>query len=248
MTEPNRVKKAIITAVILLAGLFLLYTLYDNLHFRLKNTSPSLDKVATSTVEIKYRFSQPVKSVESVVVNSKNITSNVSIENRTVTIPFDSILDSNTEYTITLTGVQSEWFSNQINSIERTFTPEYVDFNNLSNEEKEAQINASHSGQVDDELLSENVFPIFNERWQLEANVIPSDRVVILTVKFFDEVPDYDNNESVKQVPNETAEQYRKEVLEEIKKRGGDPADYTIIYETNKYLYDKYSQSSHYHN
>jgi hypothetical protein len=239
-------RKNILIVAGAILSLMILYIAYDNLHFHVKSTSPDVNSVATSTIELQYHFSQPVKAVESVVINDTDVTSSVTINNKTINIPL-SDLDSETTYSVTLKAVQSEWFNAKINSTTDSFVPKYIDFKDLPDEQQQRQISASNSGQVDDPFVSDNVFPIFNQRWQIEATVIPSDRTTVLTVKFFSEVPDYDNGGAVTQVSNDTAEQYRNEVLAEIKERGGDPDDYRIIYQTNKYLYEKYSTQSHYH-
>lgn len=226
----------IICFVIFIIGISFL--LFDILRFRLKDTTPSIDRVASSSIEIKYYFSQPIKSVDQVLLDG-DIIYDATIENSTITIPFKKSLVENVKYSIELKSIRSKWFNNRINSISQNFSPQYINFDELSSKEKKMQVDASHSGQVDDPFISDNSFPIFNERWQIDATVIKDTRSVVLGVKFFSEVPDYDNGGTVKQVSNETAEKYRLEVLSEIKKRGADPESYTIIY-SNKYLYEKY--------
>lgn len=241
-------KRNFLLVFIVFVTLTLLFVLYDNLHFRLKDTSPSLKNVATSSVEIRFHFSQPIKSVKSITFNDSDVTSSVLIDNKTVTVPIDISLSKSSTYKIVLKSIDSEWFSNKIDTVERSFTPKYIDFNKLSDEEQKAQIDASNSGQVDDKFVDENVFPIFNDRWQIEATVIPTDRVTVLQVSFLEEIPDYDNGGVIEQVSDDTADKYEQEIHAEIKKRGGNPNDYSIVYKTNKYLSDKYSDAdTHYH-
>ncbi len=240
-------KRNLIFVTIVAFVLVFIFIVYDNLHFRLRSTSPSLESVATSSVEIKYHFSQPVDSIRSATLNGSDITNAIEINNKTVSIPIDVSLSDSSTYEIVLKSVDSKWFDNTIESIKRSFTPKYIDFNKLSDDEKKAQIDESSSGQVDDNFIDNNVFPIFNERWQIEATVVKSDRVAILEVSFFEEIPDYDNGGVIKQVADNIANQYEKEVINEIKKRGGNPENYTIVYKTNKYLYEKYNDSDSAH-
>ena len=236
-------RKNFFIVIVVITLSILLFVAYDNLFFRLKSTSPSLDNVATSSVEIKYYFSQPIKSIKSVVFNGTDITNDVIINDKTVTIPFNKSLASDSPYKIDIMSVESSWFGNKISSIEREFTAKYVDFNKLSDAEQKAQVDASNSGQIDDKFIDKNTFPIFNKYWQIDATVIGSDKTAVLNIEFFEEIPDYDNGGSIKQVPNDVADKYRQEVLNEIKKRGGSPDNYIIVYKTNKYLYEKYNQS-----
>ncbi len=239
-TQRYDLRKYIIRAGLLLLAIIVLYVCYDNLVFRLKSTTPSLDAVADSSTEIRYHFSQPVKSIKLVSVN--DIPVEPSIKERDVVIPLNKTLESGSKYSVVMKGIQSEWFGLNIRTIERSFIPKYIDFNRLSDEERRNQVNKSNSGQVDDLFISRSAFPIFNERWQIDATVDTSSRTAILNIKFFEEIPDYDHGGVVTRVSNETAEKYRREVLEKIKENGGNPEKYTIIYD-NPYLYEKYTDT-----
>lgn len=236
-------KRNIIITVCLFVILCLSLVMYDKLYFRLKDTTPSLDKVATSSVEIRYHFSQPIKSIGEVVINGETIYT-ATITDSTITVPLETRLEEDTEYTIELKSIKSNWLNNQIDSLKRTFIPRYVNYDDLSEEEKRMQVSASNSGQVDDLFISKNVFPIFNDRWQIDATTVEDSRSIVLNVTFFAEVPDYDNGGVVTQIPDELADQYEKEVHNEIKKRGGKVEDYTIIYE-NKHLREEHEGHTH---
>lgn len=225
---------------IVLVVLLMVFVLYDNLYFRLKSTTPPMGQFADSSVQISYHFSQPIKSVGAVKINN-NTVNDVVIDGSVVTVPLEFDLEKDVKYSIEIQSIESDWFGNKIELIKRSFTPQYIDFNKLSDEERKVQVDASNSGQVDDPFIDDNVFPIFNGRWQIDATVITDNRSVVLNVKFFEEVPDYDNGGASQQVSNEVAEKYRKQVLNEIKKRGADPKDYTIVY-SNQYLHEKYTQ------
>lgn len=248
MIDQSQTKKRIISALVFCFVLLLLFLAYDNLFFRLKGTTPSFEEVATSSVSIQYHFSQPIKSVDSVLLDDREVTSDsISINDRTVSVSFDKPLDSDSTYTLSLGGISSEWFGNKINSISNEFTPEYIPYDQLSDAEKKAQVDASNSGQVDDKFIDSNTFPIITENWQIEATVLTDTRSALLTVKFFSEIPDYDNGGAIEQVSNSTADKYREEVLNKIKELGGNPDDYEILYQTNEYLQHKYNDDSHFH-
>ena len=232
MTRTNFVRAFIAVALI-----SIVFIAYDNLSFRVKDVSPSLSNMPDSATEIRFNFSQPIESVGSVVINDEEL--NVEIRGKTVAIPVGGLLESDVLYTVVLNDVKSKWFNNSIQSIGESFTPKYVAYNKLSDKDKRAQIAESNSGQVDDPFISESVFPIFNERWQIDATVNSQLREASLRVKFFEEIPNYDNGGAITRVSNEVAEKYRQEVLAEIKKRNGNPDDYGIFYD-NPYLADKY--------
>lgn len=235
LTRQNLLRAVVAIIVVILA-----FVCYDNLLFRLKDTSPSLSKMPDSSTEIRFHFSQPVASVGDASIN--DIDTKVVIKGRTVIFPLGGLIESDTTYSVVLSDIKSQWFGNSMDSINKSFTPEYVAFNELTDEDKQAQINESNSGQVDDAFISNSVFPIFNERWQIDATIVTERREAFLNVKFFEEIPDYDNNAVVKRVSDETAEKYRQEVLSEIKKRDGNPDDYEIFYD-NPYLSNKYRVS-----
>lgn len=230
-------RRNIILTILFVVVAIAMFVAFDNLVFRLKSISPSLENMPDSATELRLHFSQPVESIGDVSLNDTVISP--KINDRLVIIPLGRTLESDTDYMLVIKDVKSKWFSSSIASIKRDFTAKYVAFNQLSEEERESQIKQSNSGQVDDAFISNNVFPIFNERWQIDATVDTTEQKAFLNVKFFDEVPNYDNGGEVTRVSNDTAEKYRKEVLDEIVKRKGNPSDYQIFYD-NPYLADKY--------
>ena len=234
------VKRIALRAAVALVVLVITFIAYDNLHFHLRSTDPSVSAVPTSASEIRFHFSQPLKEVEEVMIDDR-IVSNYTIEGRVLTIPFDTIPASQFEssHTIKISNVASKWFNFSIKSIERKFEPKYIDFNKLSKEEQEQQVEDSNSGQVNDSFIVETQFPIFNERWQIDLVSDGGSGVSNLHVKFFAEVPNYDKDGVITRVSNETAETYRKEVIEYIEDHDGTPEDYVITYD-NPYLNEKY--------
>ncbi|MGB3946303.1 MAG: hypothetical protein WBK76_05735 [Candidatus Saccharimonadales bacterium] len=238
-TQQYDIRKYAVRIGLVLAALLVAFVLYDNLAFRLKSTSPSLSNVADSSTEIRLYFSQPVKSIGKVTFNEATITPRVN--GKEVIVSFDRTLIKNADYSLVVKDVTSEWFDMKIQSIERSFTPKYVPYDKLPAEQKKVQVDNSNSGQVDDSFISKNAFPVFNERWQIDAVVDTTVRTAILNVKFFEEIPNYDQGGVVTRVSNETAETYRREVLQKITDDGGDPANYTIVFD-NPYLYEKYNQ------
>lgn len=230
-------RQNIIRTAFALIAVVVVFVCYDNLVFRLKEVSPSLSNMPDSSTEIRFHFSQPLASVKSASIDDED--SKVEINGKTVVVTLNNRLKSGRKYSIVLNDIKSKWLDGRIATINKSFTPRYVEFDKLSDEEKKAQIAKSNSGQVDDPFIANSVFPIFNTRWQIDATVISERREAYLNVKFFEEIPDYDNNGVVKRVSNETAEKYRTEVLNEIKKRKGNPDQYEIFYD-NPYLANKY--------
>jgi len=230
----------LLTVFVILVG----FIAYDKLVFRLTSTSPNLDQVATSSNTIIFRFSQPIKSVESVSV--KNTVVNQSIDNSEITIPLSQgVLSKDEVLDISIKGIESKQFNNRIDRIDRSVTVKYIEFNELSDEQKKLSIQQSNSGQVDDPFL-DNAFPLLDEqyRYQIDANTAGFTRTINVTITFLDEAPDYDNGGKITQLPNDVAEEYRKSALEMIRRYKGDPDHYDITY-SNNYLNEKYP--GHYH-
>lgn len=236
-------KKNILIAVVVLLTVTVSMVLVDIFPFRLKSTSPQLSEVATSSSDIDFTFSQPVKSVEEVYINSSPIY-NFSINEKVVKVPLLDIgLVKNKVYSIELKGINSTWFSGVIEKLNYTFTPKYIDFNKLSVDEQRRQIEHSNSGQINDPFLN-NVFPIIAKDYQIEVVNTGDGETFYLNITFLAEVPDYDKGGVSKQIPNDLAERYKNEVFDIIRKNKGIPENYIIFY-SNKYLNDKYGISSH---
>lgn len=229
-----------ITVLIVVAA----FNTYDRLVFRLTTTSPDLDRVATSSSKIIFRFSQPIKSVETVTIN--NTVVNQTVNGKEITIPLAlGVLSKDEVLDISMKNIESEQFNNKIDQIDRQVIVKYIEFDELSDEQRKISIQESNSGQVDDPFM-DNAFPLLDEkyRFQIDANTAGFTDTVNVTITFLDEAPDYDNGGKVTQLPNDTAEEYRKSAFELIRRHKGDPDHYDITY-SNDYLNNKYPGNFH---
>jgi hypothetical protein len=240
VTRRNILLTLVIIVIIIVIGIAL-----DNGIFRLKSTNPSLNNIATSSAEISFTFSQPIKSIGSIEIDG-TVIPNTSVKGNTIRIPLATVgIEDGINYSVELTDIHSYWFNATIKNINSVFKARYVEFDKLSNEQQKYQVDNSNSGQVNDPFL-DNIFPILKEKYQIEATNVEDGEHVSLYVTFFDEVPDYDNNGAAIQLSNDTAEQYRREVLTTIKDNKGEPDKYQISY-SNIYLNTKYGDFKHSH-
>lgn len=230
-------KQIIITSLVVIILLIGGFFAYDNLVFRLKSTSPDASEVATSASFIDFNFSQPIKSIQKVEFNDKN--ANYKIDGKTVRVTVPR-LNSDTDDNITLTGLESKWFNNQINTVSLEFTPYYIPYDQLSKEEQQVSINKSNSGQINDKFLK-NQFPVITDNYKMEVSNLGDSKTIVVTITFFDEIPNYDKGGEVSQLSDKKAEKLRTKVFDKIRKLGGTPDKY-LIYYSNNYLTDKYSK------
>lgn len=236
-------KKNIVLAVFLLLVIVVFIVVYSMFPFRLKSISPPLNSVATSSISLDFTFSQPIESVGEVLIDGA-VVHNTVIDKSTVKISLlETELVKNIGYDIELNNIKSQWFESSIEELEFTFTPQYIDFNQLSVDEQKRQIQHSNSGQINDPFLN-NVFPIITKDYQIEVVNTGDGETFYIDVTFLVEVPDYDKGGVSKQISNDLAEKYRNEVIDVIRKNKGTPEDYVIIY-SNNYLNDKYGLGSH---
>lgn len=236
-------KKTIVLIILISIGLLTAYLLFDNLVFRLKSTDPALDEVATSSITITLKYSQPIRSIGTVYIDNLPVN-DITISGKSVTVSLSTIeLLQDSVHNIKIDSVTSKWFGKSINNANYTLKATYVDFSNLSEEQQKIQTNKSDSNQSNDPFLN-NVFPIVADNYQIESTKTVDDREIYLDVTFFDEVPDYDNGGKVTQLSDDVAEKYRTDVIQKIKSLSGSPEDYIITY-SNLHLNTKYSDQHH---
>lgn len=231
---------AILITLIIVTILIIIVT-YNRFVFRMIAAEPDITKIPTSSKSLSFTFSQPVRSIGKTTINNKIIYP--VIKENTVQLPLISLgLKDGDTVRIVIENILSTEFNNKIDSFTKVGTVKYVDFSGLSEQEQKKAIDSSNSGQSDDPFM-QSVFPILDEqyRYQIDAttSVIDSSMSVIIT--FLSEIPDYDNGGKITQLPDETAEEYRKSALDTIRKRGGNPDKYTITY-SNNYLNNKYKK------
>ena len=237
-------KRLTLSFIVIIVG-FVCLIGFDKLTFRYMNSNPALDSVATSSLALRLSFSQPLQSTDQVFIDNE-IVNDTSIDGSTLVVSLENLklIDGQT-YSLKIRHLSSKWFNFKINEINRVFTVEYVEYNQLSDEQKKDQVSRSNSGQISDPFLN-NQFPLLDNSlvYQIEANTTNGTINVFIT--FYDEVPDYDNGGLSIQLPDDKAEEYRKKAIQTIRDNNGDPDKYNITY-SNNYLNSKYS-SVLYHN
>lgn len=239
----NKRKIIILTSIILLL-IFALFFI-DKLIFRQTSTDPDLNNVPTSATSIRIYFSQPIKSVGDVYINS-NAIGDYSLEGSVLDISLQgTTLVEDNEYEITINDITSQWFNQKIDTVTKSFTVKYVDFNEQSTQQKKDQVDKSNSGQINDPFLN-NPFPIVDDKNRYMIDIVNTGNTdtVQVSLTFLEEVPDYDNGGAVSQISDDQAELYRKSAFEKIKQLGGTPDNYIFLY-SNRYLSDKYSEDSY---
>lgn len=234
-------KKNILIAIVILFTIIIGVVIYYSSTLRLESTDPPLDKVATSTSKIKFTFSQPLTSIESIKVDDTEL-SDIEINDNSALVSLNAIsLVKDRDYTLTLTGVKS--INKEITNLTLKMTAKYVDFNELSDEQQKIQVDQSDSGQVNDPFLN-NYFPIVREGFEVSRATTYGDGRVFVFIQLYGDMPDYDNGGELRQVPDELAETYRTQALELIEDSDGTPDKYIIEY-SNTYLMSKYGGQFH---
>ena len=233
----NQLTAAIIGLVLIIASIFA----YDLFIFRLKNTQPANNSVATTAPFVKFTFSQPVKSVEKITLKQGDTSVEMArdITGNSVHAKFASTLNKDFNYTITLEGIHSQWFGNTVKSVSYNFTPVYKGYGSFTKEEQKALVDKSNSGQIDDKFLN-NQFPLAGDGFYVNVNRFEGEEKLHVEVVILAEVynPDTDTQATV---PDDQAEQYHQKAMQLIRDKGGNPDNYIITY-SNPYLNNKYSQ------
>lgn len=225
---------SIVGIVLLIGG----YITYDKLVFRLKSTSPDTSQVATVSVFIKLNFSQPIKSVGKIELDSNPV--DFTIDGSSVKVILPDLIEDKL-YKLTFSDINSNWFNKKIPNKSISFTPIYKDYESLSDEQKNALISESSSGQINDPFLN-NGFPILTDGFKLDVSNLGDGKSIVVNVTFLKEIPDYDNGGRITQLSKSEADKLRDEVYKKIKSLNGSPDKY-LIYYSNNYLNAKYNKS-----
>jgi hypothetical protein len=209
--------------------------------FRVTSYSPSLDNMPSAARLIRINFTQPIKSIEGVeVADEKVFPEDIKIKGNSVyiTVPSKGLKDGALT-SLRFTKVTSQWFNFSLGKTIQRFTPKYIPFNQLSEDQQQAIVAASNSGQSDDPFLNNN-FPIRTDEYSIEATKDSSSTLILVTITFAKDIPNYDVSPQATGVSNEEAERLRDKALATIRQKGGNPDKYSITY-TNLYLSEKYT-------
>lgn len=238
--NPKQLKVILISMVVIILVTLLGFVLYDKLVFRVLKTSPQADVFPTSAPYIDIYLSKPVTSVESYTLNDTTGNGTFKFEDKRLRFEYNDSFQKGKTYTFALRGITSK-SGDKIN-FTYTFNPEYIEFNKLPEDIKQASIEKSSSGQIDDPFFN-NQFPIHGSGFNIDRSSESGTSEKILLVTFLIEVYDYDTNTQTK-LSDQEAEAMRTKVFDYIKSLDGKPDEYEIHY-SNQYLEEKYNKDAH---
>lgn len=236
----SKYKRHIIASLVLVALGLLIYNVAI---FRITSINPSLAEMPSSARLIRIDFTQPVKSVEGMEIAGQPIfDESIRIDGRTIfiTVP-SSGFEADSLTSIRFKTITSKWFGITTSNYLERFTPKYIPYSKLSNEQQAAMVQASDSNQSDDPFLN-NKFPIWTDDYSIEASKDTNSSDISVVINFSKDIPDYDVSSSVSGPTGGEAEQLRDAALATIKDKSGDPERYSITY-SNVYLTEKYTNN-----
>ena len=236
----NRRTLFIILGLALGAGI-IIALLFFTVVFRVTKITPDKNNFPSFAQYVDVYLSQPVASVDTVQFNGIDAKKNVTISGNKVRYASNDKFTQDSESTLILKGITSK--NGRKLSVTYSFTPKYIDFNNLPKDVQKESQNKSSSGQQDDPFFN-NYFPMVDvdDGFEIEYDTNPDTSAVSLYVTFYSEVFNYDTNQQTI-LPNDQAETMRTKVLDYIKKMGGKPEGYTIHWK-NTYLENKYNPNA----
>lgn len=228
-----------ISAIVFTLG-FLYYHFFV---FHVTRISPSAREFPSFARYVNVYFSHPIKSVKTIELNGERVYGEVLITGNLVRYTHVNDFATDTESTLKFKEVTAQNGS-VLRDVTFTFTPRYIDFNDLPEDVRQASIEKASSGQKDDPFFN-TYFPIIEDEFEIELIENPVTMEGRLYVTFLTEVYDYDTEQQTR-LPNAEAEALRDKVLAHIRSLGGTPEKYEIHYD-NPYLEVKYnpSQESH---
>ena len=210
---------------------------YHLIFFRHTGTRPTSNEHPSFVRYVEFSFSHNVESVDKLTLDNEDLPGEVKIDGKKIRYTHNDLFVIDTEHTLRLTGVKST--SGMKIDVTHSFTPTYIDFEDIPEDLREESIQKSSSGQIDDPFFN-NYFPMQTSKFQIENPRSDPSETKGLYVTFMEEVFNYDTN-TKQTLPNPEAEKLREEVYIYIRDRGGKPEQYSIHYD-NEYLENKYNR------
>jgi hypothetical protein len=229
-------RAAVIGFIALIAVALLIFNV---LIFRVYEYEPDQNNVPTSARIIRVGFTQPIKQIGTITLDGAEVNQEqIELDGRSVIITLTENLTDGRLTTLELKDIDSQWFGASIKTVTTQFTPKYIPYDRLSDEQKRAAVSASDSDQSDDPFLN-NSFPLRGEGYSIEASKATAGTQIFVSVTFYKDIPDYDVSETAVGMSDQEAEAARTKALKTIKDKGGSPDKYVIRY-SNSYLNQKY--------
>lgn len=221
-------KQIILTTVALgavVAGL-VIYFFVSNSGFRLKSTFPELDgDIPSSTPQITLKFShdlRPEQEIHNKISGDIQPVNNLSIEGKELIISLSS-LTPDTDYRLELSNIQSAR-GEQIDKLELRFRAVYVPYQELSEEQKAAQLKLTDHNNNEDPI--NRILPAQGTDYYLSGKYVTSDdgtQDFTLEAQLFLKRADANNRQAA-------INRYQQAVVDYIKSEGFNVDDYFIDY------------------
>lgn len=122
--------KLAIAAIVVVAVIWLGWSIYYATTFHVINTEPSSNNVSTQTPFFKLSFSRAVSSSKLSYTSNPSIIASSNVNNKVLTLNLHYPLNANTKYTITIMSIYDTGGS-KLTNISLTFTPKYTAYNKL---------------------------------------------------------------------------------------------------------------------
>lgn len=223
---------ALATALVVLIAA----TLWFFLTFRLTATEPS-NTVAYTITQITFTFSKDLsnKTLEGISTTPATNGAFVIDKNRLIFRPTDTLKKGT--LTFSFSDITAENGS-VIKSLEKVFAVEYVEYNDLSEEEQQRQVSESGGGQDNFDILN-GYLPHAAYNYTLDyIEPLPDDKKLTLVIDVYGKSSDESNEVFVARV-----EQARRDMLTYLDTHKGKNSldDFNLIY-NNDYL-SRYNSS-----
>lgn len=220
-------RKVILLFIIIIAIIASLIALriVNNMRFRLIDSSPKGVVFPSSTNEIALIFNKALSGVspsaEDVSINP-NMNFNLSTKDKFLKIKFDT--QPSADFTIEIKNITAKNGQN-IDLIKKSYTVKYVPYKDLSDYEKQRQVQASDNYSNDYPIISQ--LPIYSDRYKITYRVpyalpdgSPGRLILFISVLGTDAQINDQNYKN----------QARQAAVEDIKSRGFNITDFSIRY------------------
>ncbi len=223
----NLFKKRLLAIAVLIVVLLVGYSVYiviKDSTFRVVNTNPPTNDVASVSPFFNIQFNRNLKANDLKITASPNIISSYRVSGSFVYINLQTPLNTNTKYTISVSGIidsKGQKLTNQLFS----FTPRYVPTQDLSNAQRQALLkkqlkyNQQHSNPIVKYLPHTTPDFTLNYSYQTVNN---SQQLVLIAELF---IPQAQANNITA-----TANQEKQDVVSYIQSLGLNPNNYQIQY------------------
>lgn len=205
----------------LLIILFAWLIFYANFIFHVTGITPNDGDISQYTPVLNVSFSHDIDSKKIVTTMQPDAIGSAIVKNKALTINFD-ILEVGQKYTVTVKNISST-SGKKLPDQTITFTAKDIPFDKLPASQQEAAMQQQNSpGAANTQDKAYNYIPYGDLNYNLSID--DNNGVIVITAELLLSAAD------VRSDRNAAIEQYKREVLDYMKKSGLDPTKYQITY------------------